>query len=134
MGTPIHWLAVLAAAVAAFAVGAIWYGALFGRAWMAERGVTRESARGGNMPLVFGITFVLDLVAAFVLDHVFGTYGHPPMALALAIAGGIALGFILPAIGVNYLFARMSLKLFLIDAGHWLVAYCVMGAVLTGLS
>ena len=134
MGTPIHWLAVLAAAVAAFAVGAIWYGVLFGKAWMAERGITAELARSSNMPLVFGTTFVLDLVAAFVLDHVFGTYGHPPMALALAIAGGIAVGFIIPSIGVNYLFSRMSLKLFLIDTGHWLVAYCVMGAVLTGLS
>jgi hypothetical protein len=135
MGTQIHWLAILVAAVAGFAVGGLWYGPLLGKAWMAERGVTPESAKDGfNMPLVFGTTFALNLVAAFVLDHVFGTYGHPAMGLAVMIAGGIALAFIATSIGVNYLFSRLSLKLFLIDAGYWLVIYCVMGAILAALS
>src|SRR3569833_1229046 len=135
MGTQIHWLAILVAAVAGFAVGGLWYGPLFGKAWMAARGVTPESAKDGmNMPLIFGTTFVLNLIASFVLDHVFGTYGHPGMSLAVMIAGGIALGFIVTSIGVNYLFSRLSLKLFLIDSGYWLVIYCVMGAVLTALS
>ena len=135
MGTQIHWLAILVAAVAGFAVGGLWYGPLLGKAWMAERGVTPESAKDGfNMPLVFGTTFMLNLVAAFVLDHVFGTYGHLAMGLAVMIAGGIALAFIATSIGVNYLFSRLSLKLFLIDAGYWLVIYCVMGAILAALS
>jgi hypothetical protein len=34
------------------------------------------------------------------------------------------------SLGVNYLFSRMSLRLFLIDSGYWLVVYCVMGVVL----
>ncbi len=135
MGTQVHWLAILIAAVAGFVVGGLWYGPILGKAWMAERGVTPESAKEGfNMPLVFGTTFVLNLVASFVLDHVFGTYGHPGMSLAVMIAGGIALAFIATSIGVNYLFSRMSLTLFLIDAGYWLVIYCVMGAILSALS
>ncbi len=40
-----------------------------------------------------------------------------------------ALGFIIPALGTNYLFSRASLKLFLIDAGFWLLFYMAMGAV-----
>lgn len=135
MGTEIHWLAVIAAAVAGFVVGGLWYGPLFGKAWMAERGVTPESAKAGtNMPLIFGTTFVLNLIAAFVLDHVFGTYGHPAMGLAVMISGGIAAAFVVTSIGVNYLFSRVSLKLFLIDAGYWMVIYCVMGALLAALS
>ncbi|WP_343519197.1 DUF1761 domain-containing protein [Sphingomonas sp.] len=130
MGTEIHWLAVLAAAVAGFAVGALWYGPLFGRAWMAERGITREDAAKANMPLVFGMAFALNLIASFVLDHVLGTYGAPDLGLSVMIAGGIALGFIVTSIGVNYLFSRMSMRLFLIDAGYWVVVYCVMGVVL----
>jgi hypothetical protein len=43
------------------------------------------------------------------------------------IASGVALGFIIPAIGVNYLFSRQSLRLFLIDSGYWLAIYTVMG-------
>lgn len=134
-GTQIHWLAVVAAAVAGFVVGGLWYGPLFGKAWMAERGVTPESAKAGtNMPLIFGTTFMLNLIAAFVLDHVFGTYGHPGIHLAVMISGGIALAFVITSIGVNYLFSQVSLKLFLIDAGYWLVIYCVMGALLAALS
>lgn len=135
MGTQIHWLAVLVAAVAGFGVGGVWYGPLFGKAWMAERGVTAESAKdGANMPVIFGTTFILNLIASFVLDHVFGTYGHPAIGLAMMIAVGIALGFIVTSIGVNYLFSRMSMKLFLIDAGYWVLIYGVMGAVLSALS
>ena len=135
MGTEIHWLAVLAASVAGFLVGGLWYGPLFGKAWQAARGLSDEALKSGaNMPLIFGLTFVLNIVSAFVLDHTLGTYGDPDMSLSLMIAGGIALGFVIPAMGVNYLFSRMSLRLFLIDAGYWLVIYCLMGAILDLLS
>jgi hypothetical protein len=135
MGTEIHWLGVLVASVAGFLVGGLWYGPLFGKAWQAARGLSDEALKdGANMPLTFGLTFVLNVVSAFVLDHTLGTYGDPDMSLSLMIAGGIALGFVIPAMGVNYLFSRMSLKLFLIDAGYWLVIYCLMGAVLNLLS
>jgi high-affinity Fe2+/Pb2+ permease len=135
MGTEIHWLAVLVAAVAGFLVGGLWYGPLFGKAWQAARGLSDEALKdGANMPLIFGLTFLLNVVSAFVLDHTLGTYGDPDMSLSLMIAGGIALGFVIPAMGVNYLFSRMSLKLFLIDAGYWLVIYCLMGAILDLLS
>lgn len=43
------------------------------------------------------------------------------------IAFGVALGFIVPAMGGNYLFARLSLKRFAIDAGYWVVIYTVKG-------
>lgn len=132
MGTEIHWLAVLAAAVAGFAVGAVWYSMLFGEAWMKARGVTREQARaaGGNPAVLFGLTFVLDLLMAFVLDHVLGTYGDPSLGVAAMVAGGAALGFVIPAMAVNYLFQQATPKHFLIDAGHWLAAFIAMGVVL----
>ncbi|RHW17132.1 DUF1761 domain-containing protein [Sphingomonas gilva] len=135
MGTEIHWLGVLAASVAGFLVGGLWYGPLFGKAWQAARGLSDEALReGANMGLIFGLTFLLNVVSAFVLDHTLGTYGDPDMTLSLMIAGGIALGFVIPAMGVNYLFSRMSFRLFLIDAGYWFVIYCVMGAILDLLS
>lgn len=122
---------ILPAAILGFLVGGLWYGPLFGKAWMAARGFTAESARqGANMALIFGLTFLLNLISAAVLSHVFDTYGGPGLHLSLLISGGIALGFIIPAIGVNYLFSRMTFKLFLIDAGYWLVIYVLMGLAL----
>ena len=126
----VNWLGVLAAAVAGFLIGGLWYGPLLGKAWQRESGLSDESIKGANMPLIFGTTFLLNLFAAFILAHVLDTYGEPGLELAIMIAGGIALGFIVTSIGVNYLFARKSLKLFLIDSGYWLLNYVAMGAIL----
>ncbi|MCW3849249.1 DUF1761 domain-containing protein [Sphingomonas sp. LB-2] len=134
MGTEIHWLAVIAAGVAAFMVGGVWYSALFGKLWMAARGVTPDSMQKGNVKLLFGITFLLDLFMAFILDHVLGTYHYPPLTGTLLIAGGIALGFVIPSMLVNYLYQQASRNLILIDAGHWFFAFLAMGAVLSLLS
>lgn len=134
MGTEIHWAAVVLAGLAAFVVGGFWYSVLFGKAWMAARGVTREeimAKRGGAGPgAMFGITLVLDIVMAFFADHVLTTYTTDPgLNFALMITGGLALGFVIPAMAVNYLYQQASMKLFLIDAGHWLFAFLAMGAV-----
>jgi hypothetical protein len=135
MGTQIHWLAVIVAGVAGFMVGGVWYSALFGKLWMAARGVTPESMKKGNVKLLFGITFLLDVLMAFVLDHVFGTYHPTPdLSLSLMIAGGMALGFVIPAMIVNYLYQQASRNLILIDAGHWLAVFLVMGLALNLLS
>lgn len=41
-------------------VGFVWYNPkVFGNAWMAGAGLTEERAKGGNMFLIFGLTFVL---------------------------------------------------------------------------
>ena len=61
------------------------------------------------------------------------TCQHLGLHLAAMIGFGIGLGFIATSIGVNYLFARKSLKLFLIDAGYWTVVYTAMGAVFGAL-
>jgi hypothetical protein len=134
MGTTIHWLAVLVAGVSGFAVGGLWYGPLFLKPWLRAEGKTKEQMGSGHPAMVFGLAFLCNLLSAFILDHVFGTYGNPPMAPSLLVAAGVALGFVIPAYGVNYLFAGRKLALFLIDAGYWLVTYLVMGLVLVLLS
>jgi len=131
MGT-MFWVGVVVAAVAGFVVGGLWYGPLFGKAWMKERGISHEdAAKGANMPLIFGTTFVLNLIAALGLGIVLDkTPAQLSLFDSVQISGGLALVFIVTSIGVNYLFSRVSLKLFLIDAGYWVVIYGVMGAVL----
>lgn len=126
----VNWLGVLGAAAAGFLIGGLWYGPLLGKAWQRESGLSDERIENANMPVIFGAAFLLNLFAAFVLAHVLRTYGEPSLDLSLMIAGGIALGFVVTAMGVNYLFSRASLKLFLIDSGYWLLNYLAMGAIL----
>ena len=125
----VNWLAVLLSALSGFVIGGLWYGPLFGRAWAAEAGLSEEDKNGANMPTIFGLSFVLLFFSAWVLAHVFATYGPLSFEVIVLSALGVGLGFIVPAIGVNYLFRRDSLKLFLIDGGYWTLVYTAMGVI-----
>ncbi len=125
----ISWMATLMAAFAGFAVGGIWYGPLFSKIWQREVGLSDEEIAKGNMPMIFGATFVLNLIGAFILGHILSTYGRPRLYTSTLVGFGLGLAPIATSIGVNYLFARKSVTLFFIDAGYWVVIYTIMGAI-----
>jgi len=124
-----NWLAIIAAAAAGFIVGGIWYGPVMGKKWMGAAGLTEEQIKSGNMGMIYGTTFVLSLIASTTLAHLLTYFPGMPLSTVLMISGGIALGFIIPAIGTNYLFSQKSRTLFLIDATYWMLFYLAMGAV-----
>lgn len=124
-----NWLAIIAAAAAGFVVGGLWYGQIMGKKWMGAVGLTEEEIGSGNMGMIFGTTFVLSLVASTTLAHLLTYFPGAELSTVLMISMGIALGFIIPAIGTNYLFSQKSRALFLIDASYWLLFYAAMGAV-----
>jgi hypothetical protein len=114
--------------VAFFATGAIWYSLLFGKAWQHEAVMTEEKMAGANMPVIFGLCFLLELIVAWMLGHLIArTSAEPHVVMMFALGFG---AFIMaPAVGINYLYQRKSLKLFLIDAGHFVVGMAAMGGV-----
>ena len=119
---------VLAGAAAFFVVGAIWYGVLFGKAWQREAGLSDADVQGGNMALIFGLTFLFEMLIAMVLWHLIArTMPEPHVVMMMAV--GFAVGVMVPAIGINYLYQRKSGKLFAIDAGHLIVGMAAMGGV-----
>ena len=124
-----NWLAVVVATLAFFAVGAIWYTALFGKIWQREVGLSDEQLTGGrNMMLIMGTCFALEFIVCLTVGHMFD-FLAPSDRAKMMIAVGLALGVMAPAIGINYLYQRKSLKLFLIDAGHFIVGMAAVGAV-----
>jgi hypothetical protein len=123
-----NWLTIIAAAIAAFAVGGLWYGPLFSKAWMAENGFTEADLQGSNMALLFGGTIILNLVSAVFLGHLLAHFDPNPTQ-TMMISTGIALGFVIPSLAVNYMYSRKSMRLFLIDAGYFLAIFAVMGGV-----
>jgi hypothetical protein len=124
----LNWLAVIVAAVAGFIIGGLWYGPLFGQAWMSASGVTKESARSRNMAFTFGLTYVLNVVAALSLAMFIG----PKADWSFGLIAGVLTGttFVSTALGVIYLFERRSLKLWLINGGFQTVNFGAMGAIL----
>jgi hypothetical protein len=59
-----NYLAVIVCAALYWILGAVWYAVLFSKPWMALTGVQSD---GGNQALPYIVTFLLDLLIAFVL-------------------------------------------------------------------
>jgi hypothetical protein len=123
----VNWLAVIVAALAGFAVGGVWYGPLFGKAWMQEVGMTEEKMRSANMVRIYGTVLLLNLIAAASLAMFIGG-GDLNFGLFAGFMTGLT--FIATALGVTYLFESRSLKLWLINSGYQVVIFTVMGAIL----
>ena len=121
-------LPVVAATFAAFMMGGLWYGPLFGKRWQIELGWNRDEWASANKPQLFAISFVCEAIIALALSHVLGRIPHTP-AITLMITLGSAVGFVLPTLIMNYRYALKSWTLIAIDAGHWLLVFLVIGAV-----
>jgi hypothetical protein len=121
-------LAILIAAASGFLVGGIWYGPLFGKAWQRAIGLSDDELKSANMIKIFGNTFLFSLLSAVFLGHLLAHF-DTDFYRTMMISTGIALGFVVPAIGTNYLYGRKSGKLFAIDAGYWIVFYAAMGLI-----
>ena len=122
-----NWLAVVAAAVSAFVLGGLWYGPLFKHAWCREAGVNPDQPNG-HPGIVFGLGFVLSLIAATVFAMFLGP--NPGLHFALGAGFGAGLCWVATSFGINYLFEKKSLPLFLINGGYHAVQFPLIGLIL----
>jgi len=125
----LNYWAVLAAAVASFVLGGLWYSpALFYRPWMRAAALNEEQLHHGNMAKIFGVSLLLQLVAAFVLAMFLGAEAD----IAFGAIAGFMVGaaWVATSFGVVYLFERRPMALLLINGGYNVVVYTVMGAIL----
>ena len=99
----VNLFAVLVAGVVPMVIGALWYGPIFGRRWMALMETTEEELREGFNPLkTYGVSFVLALVTAFVIAQL--------VAEVSPESGGSAM------VGVHV--ALMALVAFVLPVSH----------------
>lgn len=124
----INWLAVIVAAISAFGVGGIWYGPLFRTAWMDAFNLSEEHLAKRNMPMVFGLSLLLSLIAAANLEAFIGAEATLTFGIFAGFAAG--LGWVAVFLGIIYLFEMRSIKGYLINAGYCVIALTVMGAIL----
>ena len=125
---PFEWLPSLIAALSAFIAGGLWYSpVLFGKAWQREAGISDERLAKSNKLMIFGVSFLLCLVAAVAFSMVIGT--EPSFFMALHSGIGVGLAWVATSLGVNYLFELKSLKLWLINAGYHTVQFTLYGLI-----
>ena len=129
----INLLATAVAAIASFALGAIWYSPLlFSKTWQHEVKLSEEDLKNSNMFKIFGTTLVLCFVMAIGLA--FLIQGHITTEFnwhtGLHIGALVGAFFVVTSMGINYLYQRKSFKLWAIDAGYQFLFLCMMGAIL----
>ncbi|MBP6311453.1 MAG: DUF1761 domain-containing protein [Flavobacteriales bacterium] len=109
----INWLIHIVAALVPMIVGFIWYNpSVFGTTWMNGVGLTEERIRTGNMPMIFGLSFLMALLLSFTYkflgDHhfAFQAFFRPVeehgMGVDASSAFGAELQGIIDAYGVRF--------------------------------
>jgi hypothetical protein len=124
----VNYLAVVAAAISSFLIGGLWYSVLFGRTWQALNGLSDEQLKASNKAVIFGGSFVLSLIAAFVFAMFLGP--HPSLMLGVGAGFAAGLCWVAASFGINYLFALKPFKLFLIDGGYHTLQFTAIGTIL----
>jgi Protein of unknown function (DUF1761) len=124
----VNWLAILIAPLLGFVLGGLWYGPLFGKAWMRASGVTEDQARAGNNPKKFALVYVLNLIASFSLAMFIGPNADWRFGLTAGALTGLT--FISMALGVTYLFESRPFRLLLINGAYQTLMFAGMGLIL----
>ena len=130
--TDLNYIGIIAATLVAFVIGGAWYSPiLFAKPWMRENGFT-EKDHQGNLIRMFGGSFVMLLIASYVLSLVIGDDSSLLEGLRIGLTVGAA--FIAASFAVTYLFEKKSPTLFVINAGYHVVTFTVMGTIIGATS
>lgn len=125
-----NYLAILIAAIVAFVIGAIYYGAL-SKPWMKAARLDPDRPKPAMAPLMI-TTFVLELILAFVTAGVIGHLGMGQVTLMNGVISGLFIwaGIILTTMTINNRHQGFGWDLTLIDGLHWLLVMVGIGATI----
>ncbi|HXJ06792.1 MAG TPA: DUF1761 domain-containing protein [Candidatus Acidoferrum sp.] len=125
-----NYAAVVVSAVVYWLLGAVWYGFLFSKPWMALEQMTEAQAKSMNPVLPYIITFALNLLIAFVLAQICAWRNANTAARGAAVGILLWIGFIGPVNYTTYMYEMRPMKLFAINEFYSLVGLFVMGLIL----
>jgi hypothetical protein len=123
-------LPAIAAAIAFFFVGFVWYGLLFAEAWMAAEGVTAEEAEADSPLWMIG-GFAITIMQTIGLGLAMKWRNVTTLGGAIGTALILWLVFALPFTLYDYFYTpEHDQTLLAIDASHLLIGWGVAAAVL----
>ncbi|MGH2680553.1 MAG: DUF1761 domain-containing protein [Actinomycetota bacterium] len=102
----LNWLAVLVAALAYFAIGAVWYAPpLFGKAWMAAGGLAAPEAGSRPSPLIYLTPLIGSLLSAVALAMLAKATGTDKLQRGIVLGVVVAIGF---AVSITFVTAQFE--------------------------
>lgn len=127
-----NYLAVVVAAIAYWLLGAVWYGFLFNKAWMALEPVTVEKMRGASPVVPYVVSFVLELLIAFSLAQLCIWRNANTAGRGASVGVLVWIGFIGPITFMTYMFEMRPRTLFAINEFYPLAGLVLMGVIIGG--
>jgi hypothetical protein len=126
----INWLAVVAAAVAIYALGFVIYGLLLpAETWMAWSGVSAEDIEAvGSSRMPFSV--VMPLMTAIFMAVIFKWAQVAGASDGAKWGAVVALASAVPALMYGWVYGIGPAEMTLVDSGHLLLGHVAAGAVL----
>jgi hypothetical protein len=120
---------VIVAGIVMFAIGAVWYTALFGQQWRALQGIPEGAQREGFVQAMI-VGFIANLVEAYILAWLL-VYAGPSDLMAGALLGALVwLGFVATIMVPSIFYERKPPMLVVINGAYQLIGLVVMGGIL----
>lgn len=125
-----NYAAVVVSAVVYWLLGAVWYGVLFSKPWMALEHITDAQAQSMNPVLPYVITFVLNLLIAYALAQICAWRNANTAARGAAVGILLWIGFVGPITFTTNMYEMRPMELFAINHFFSLVGLCLMGIII----
>jgi hypothetical protein len=125
-----NYAAVFIAAVVYWLLGAVWYGVVFSKPWMALENITMEQAKSMNPVLPYVITFVLNLLIAYSLAQICIWRNANTAGRGASVGVLIWIGFIGPITYTTYMYEMRPKELFAINQFYPLAGLVLMGTII----
>ena len=123
----LNWWAILVAIAAAFALGGLWYGPLFGKAWLSALGKTEDDITPSAEPFI--VSAVAALATCVVVAALMNGLGLTGLGPGLVFGFITGVGFIAAAMASDTAFCRWGWKLWAIQAGYRVAYSVLMGGI-----
>lgn len=125
-----NYLAIFVAALAYWILGAVWFGVVFGARWMVLENITEAQLQRMNPAFHYVISFLLDILIAFVLSQICLWRSANTAGRGAAIGVLLWVGIVGPMTWTNYMYEMRSKELFAINEFYPLAGLVLMGTIL----
>ena len=125
-----NYAAVFISAIAYWLLGALWYGVVFSKPWMALENISIEQAKSMNPVLPYVITFVLNLLIAYSLAQICIWRNANTVGRGASVGVLLWIGFVGPITFTTYMYEMRPKELFAINEFFPLAGLVLMGAII----
>ena len=131
----LNWIAVIVAALAYFALGALWYSpVLLGNQWMSATGMTMPEDGQRPGPAIYIAPLIGDLVSAIATGMLAAATGSTTFGDGLLLGLVVAIGYSVVLTGVTATFSHGMPKpwtWFWITASYNVVGLAIVGVIVS---